>query len=62
MCLGKLYVDNHSNPVLENVTALVADGNQLKCTTLFGEEEIYTGKITKIDFNKSEIFISKEKI
>ncbi|NLP37769.1 MAG: CooT family nickel-binding protein [Firmicutes bacterium] len=60
MCLGKLYVDNDTAPLLENVTGLVTDGNRVKCTTLFGEEEVYTGKIAKIDFNKSEIFITKE--
>lgn len=58
MCLGKLYVDNASAPVLENVTGLVTEGDRVKCMTLFGEEEIYTGRIARIDFNKSEIYLA----
>lgn len=59
MCLGKLYTEQGTQPLLENVASFTVDQGKLVFTTLFGEEETFSGELKKIDFSNSRIIISQ---
>ena len=57
MCLGKLYIEEGTEPLLDNVTSFLADGERLTFISLFGETQTITGVLKKIDFSNSKIIV-----
>lgn len=57
MCLGKLYLEDGAEPLLDNVTSFLANGDKLTFTSLFGESKTIIGEVRKIDFSNSKIIV-----
>ncbi|HAA37754.1 MAG TPA: hypothetical protein DCE00_02650 [Firmicutes bacterium] len=60
MCLAKVYNEEGAEPLLDSVTSVSVDNDRLIFTTLFGEEQIFTGTIKRIDFSDAQIHITKK--
>jgi len=61
MCLANVYQDTESDkPILENVTHIIIDDNQVEVETLFGERKVFLGKVRQLDFVKSRVLLEKQ--
>ena len=60
MCLAKVYNEEGAEPLLDSVTSVSVDNDRLIFTTLFGEEQILTGTIKRIDLSDAQIHITKK--
>ncbi len=58
MCLAKLYQNEGSaEPDLESIAYLRLDGDQVELETLFGEKQVFKGRLQEIDFVRSRIVL-----
>jgi predicted RNA-binding protein len=67
MCLAKAYVRSSAgspgaslvmeNLVMENVTHVEVDGDQVRIKSLFGDAEVLRGRIASIDFSESRLVL-----
>ena len=59
MCLAKAYVraanDDDSRLLMENVTKVFIDGDQVRLTSLLGDVEELPGRVTSIDFMEGRL-------
>jgi predicted RNA-binding protein len=54
--LAKIYTsDDDKKPVVENVTEIVLEDGQVQVETLFGEKNIFRGRVTQINFTDSKV-------
>jgi len=61
MCLAKLYPPgNDKKPILENVTQIIIEDGQVQVETLFGEKQVFQGKIRRINFADSKVQLEPE--
>ena len=60
MCLAKLYQNEGSDLILENIAYMRFDGDQLELETLFGESKTLQGKVRQVDFVKSRVIFESE--
>ena len=61
MCLAKLYpLGDDKKPVLENVTQITIEDGQIQVETLFGEKQVFQGKIRRINFAESKVQMESE--
>ena len=60
MCLAKLYqAGDNKAPVLENVTLIKIENGQVQVETLFGEKQVFPGKLSWINFAESSVQLEK---
>jgi len=58
MCLAKIYPPGEDKqPVLENVTHISIEDNRISVETLFGEKQVFQGKIKTINFTDSKVHL-----
>ena len=67
MCLAKAYVRPSAgspgaslvmeNLVMENVTQVEVDGDQVRIKSLLGDAEVLRGRIVSIDFSESRLVL-----
>ena len=56
MCLAKLYPPgDDKRPVAENVTQITIEDGHIQVETLFGEKQVFRGKIRRIYFADSKV-------
>lgn len=59
MCLAKAYVratnDEDGRLLMENVTKVFIDGDQVRLTSLLGDVEELPGRVTSIDFMEGRL-------
>jgi predicted RNA-binding protein len=58
MCLAKAYVraaDDDTRLLMENVTRVVIDGDQVRLTSLLGDVEELPARVTSIDFMEGRL-------
>jgi predicted RNA-binding protein len=59
MCLAKAYVhakdDDEKRLIMENVTRVAIDGDQVRLTSLLGDVEELPGRVTSIDFMEGRL-------
>ena len=59
MCLAKAYVratdDDDPRLLMENVTRVVVDGDQVRLTSLLGDVEELPGRVTSIDSMEGQL-------
>ena len=59
MCLAKAYVraadEDDGRLLMENVTRVVIDGDQVRLTSLLGDVEELPGRVTTIDFMEGKL-------
>ena len=61
MCMAKLYeVKEGDKPIVENVARLTIADRQVEVETLFGEKNVFRGKVRQIDFLKSQIQLERD--
>lgn len=61
MCMAKLYeVKEGDKPIVENVARLIIADRQVEVETLFGEKNVFRGKVRQIDFLKSQIQLERD--
>ena len=61
MCLAKLYPPgDDKKTVLENVTQITIEDGQIQVETLFGEKQVFQGKIRRINFAESKVQMESE--
>jgi len=61
MCLAKVYPPGENKkPALENVTHISVEGNHISVETLFGEKQVFQGKIKTISFTDSKVLLAEK--
>lgn len=59
MCLARAYVratnDEDGRLLMENVTKVFIDGDQVRLTSLLGDVEELPGRVTSIDFMEGRL-------
>jgi len=61
MCLAKLYPPgDDKKPVVENVTQITIGEGKIEVETLFGEKQVFRGKIRRINFADSKVQLETE--
>jgi predicted RNA-binding protein len=61
MCMAKLYEAKEGDkPILEDIARLTIADRQVEVETLFGEKNVFRGKVRQIDFLKSQIQLEKD--
>jgi len=59
--MAKLYeVKEGDKPIVENVARLIIADRQVEVETLFGEKNVFRGKVRQIDFLKSQIQLERD--
>jgi len=59
--MAKLYeVKEGDKPIVENVARLTIADRQVEVETLFGEKNVFRGKVRQIDFLKSQIQLERD--
>ena len=48
---------NERELVMESVTRMVADGDSVELTGIFGDKKVVSGSIKEVDFTKGETLI-----
>jgi len=58
MCLATAYVNGENDePILQDIAHMRIDGKLVRLETLFGQEEVVTGRVLEVDFSKSKITV-----
>jgi predicted RNA-binding protein len=62
VCLAKAYVrpvatEVGAGLVMENVTHVDVDGDQIRIRSLFGDTEVIHGRIASIDFSEGRLVL-----
>jgi predicted RNA-binding protein len=62
MCLAKAYVredtgDLGTRLLMENVTRVIVEGDLVRLTSLLGDAEELSGRITGIDFTEGRLML-----
>ena len=61
MCMAKLYEAKEGDkPILEDIAHLTIADRRIEVETLFGEKRVFQGKVSQIDFLKSQIQLEKD--
>lgn len=61
MCMAKLYETKEGDrPILEDIARVIIADRQVEVETLFGEKQVFRGKVRQIDFVKSRIQLDKD--
>jgi predicted RNA-binding protein len=59
--MAKLYETGEGDkPILEDIARMAITEGQVEVETLFGEKQVYQGKVRQIDFLKSQIQLEKD--
>jgi predicted RNA-binding protein len=59
--MAKLYEAKEGDtPILEDIARMVIADGQVEVETLFGEKQVYQGRVRHIDFLKSQIQLEKD--
>jgi predicted RNA-binding protein len=59
--MAKLYEAKEGDkPILEDIASLTIADRQVEVETLFGDKEVFRGKIRYIDFLKSQIRLERD--
>jgi len=62
MCLAKAYMQTQGDaPIMEDIGHLEMNGDQIRLTTMFGEEKTVAGQLLEIDFENSKVLIAPSK-
>lgn len=67
MCLAKAYVRadadpaaaSAGSPLMENVTQVNVDGDQVRLRSLFGDTEVLQGRIVSVDFAEGRLVLER---
>jgi predicted RNA-binding protein len=62
MCLAKAYTRSQTDDagttlVMENVTHVEVDGDQIRIRSLFGDANVVRGRIASIDFAENRLVL-----
>jgi predicted RNA-binding protein len=65
MCLAKAFVhaadEDENRLLMENVTRVAIDGDQIRLTSLLGDVEELPGRVTSIDFMEGRLALESLK-
>jgi predicted RNA-binding protein len=64
MCLAKAYVrpaagDSDTSLLMENVTRVEVDGDQVRLKSLLGAADVVRGRIASIDFAEGRLVLQR---
>jgi predicted RNA-binding protein len=60
MCLAKIYPPgDDKKPLMENVTQITIREGKIEVESLFGEKQIFKGKVRRINFADSRVQLEK---
>ena len=60
MCLAKLYPPGARQPAMEQVTQITVEDGRVIAETLFGDRQVFEGRIQRISFAESKVHLSDE--
>lgn len=63
MCLAAVYAQDDNagvkELVLDKVQLIEVEGNELTCTSLFGETVKLSGRLTRVDLGNSAVYLRR---